>query len=96
MEAVDFVNKKNVASLEISENASEIARFFDLGAGGGVKVRANGGGNDVGEGCFSKPRGAGEENVFKDIITPLSGGNHEHETLSDFILSVKVLESGGA
>jgi hypothetical protein len=36
MEAVDFVNKKDIASLEVCENPGEIARFLDLRARGGV------------------------------------------------------------
>jgi hypothetical protein len=57
MEAVDFVNKKDVATLEVRENTGEITRLFDLGARSGVKNRANGGGDDVGESCFTKTRG---------------------------------------
>jgi hypothetical protein len=36
MEAVDFINKKNVASLEVRENTGEITRLLDLRARGCV------------------------------------------------------------
>jgi len=96
VEAVDFIDEEDIAALEIGEDAGEVARFFDLGAGGGVEGGADGGGDDVCEGRFSETGRAGEEDVLEDVVALFGGFDHEHESLGDLFLAVEVLESGGA
>ncbi len=93
---MDFVDEEDVALLEVSENAGEVACFFDLGAGGGVEGGAGGGGDDVGEGGLSEAGGAGEEDVFEDVFSLTGGFDHEDEAVFDFFLAVEVLEVGRA
>ncbi len=53
MEAVDFIDKEDVAALKIGEDSGEVSGFFDLGARGGVKGGSDGGCDDIGEGGFT-------------------------------------------
>jgi hypothetical protein len=96
VEAVNFVDEEDVAALEVGEDSGEVARFLDLGAGGGVQGGADGAGDDVGESSFTQPGRAREEDMFKNVIAAFGRGDHEHEALGNFFLAVEVLESGRA
>ena len=64
-EAVDFVDEEDVAFLEISENAGEIAGALDRWTRGDAEIRAHFVSDYVRHGGFSETRGAVEENMIQ-------------------------------
>ena len=86
LEAVDFVDKKNVAAFERGEQAGEVSRFFNRGAAGGLDVHPHRVREDVGEGCFSEAGRAAEQNVLQHVAALLASLDHEFEALADFFL----------
>ena len=92
MEAVDLVDEEDVAFGEGGEDAGEVARLFDLRAGGGVDLGADGGGDDVGEGGFAETRGPAEEDVVEDVAAHPGGVDAEGEEFFDLVLAGELVE----
>lgn len=96
VQAVDFVDEEDIAFLQAGENACEVACFFDLWAGCGVELGANGGGDDVGEGSFPQSRWAGEEDMVEDVVAHFGGLDAEGEEFFDLFLAGELGEGGWA
>jgi hypothetical protein len=93
MQPVDLVDEKNVALLEIGEDAGQVAGLFDLRPARAVNFRAGGRRDDVGEGGFPQPRRAGEEDMFEDIGSLHGRGQSHHHHILDFRLANKFAEN---
>ena len=57
VQAVDFVDEKDVALLDVGEDSGEVARLFDLRAGSRMELGARRFGNQVGQRGFARPGG---------------------------------------
>lgn len=96
MQAVDFIDEKHVALLDVGENAGEVSGFFDLWAGSRVKLCAGGVGDEVGEGGFSEAGRAGEQNVIQHVAALAGGLKHEQQAFLDLFLADEFRELAGA
>jgi hypothetical protein len=50
---------------------------------------------DVGQGGLAQTRRSAEQDVGDDVSTLPGGFHHQHESLSDFLLSEEILELAG-
>jgi hypothetical protein len=60
---VDLVDEEDVALLQVGQQAGEVARLLDDGAGGDADIAAELVAEDEGEGGLPEARRAGEEDV---------------------------------
>jgi len=72
-EAMDLVDKEDVAALEVGEDAHEVAGSGEGGSGAGFEVGLHFVGDDVGKGGFAESGGAVEEDML-DGFGALAGG----------------------
>ena len=89
-DAVDFVDKENVAFLETGKQAREIAGFFDDRAGSDAHGFAQFVAEDKGEGGLAEAGRAGEENVIEGLAAFLGGADHDFQTIDRFELTGKI------
>jgi hypothetical protein len=79
-------------SCKIREDAGEIARAFDLRAAGGVQLRADGVGDEIGERGLAQAGRAAEQHVVQRLAAHLGGLDHDEELLLDLRLAVELGE----
>ena len=89
-DAVDFVDEEDVAFFEARQQTSEVAGFFDDGAGGDANGFAEFVAENEGECRFAEARRAGEENVIECFAAFLGGADHDLEALDGFELAGEV------
>ena len=72
---MDFVNKEDVAGLEVSKDTGEVASTLNRGARSNTKVGAELVSDNVRHGRFPESRGAVEENVVESLtVAPFFNG----------------------
>ena len=96
LQAVDFVNKKDIARLQVGEQAGEVAGFFDGGAAGAFEIGAHALGDDVGEGGFAQAGRPAEEKVIEGLAAFFGGLDGDFEPFLDLGLAGEFGKEGGA
>jgi len=95
-EAVNFIDKEDIAFLKASEKSCEVAGFFDRGTGGG----ANGGihfrAEDVGESGFPKSGRTAEKKMVEGLGAGSGRIEKDAEAIFEFGLAGEVGKPGGA
>ncbi len=95
-EAMNFVDEEDIAFLQASEQAGEVARFFDGGAGGGADGGVHFGSKNVGEGSFPEAGRSAEEKMIEGLGAGAGGVDEDAETVFEFGLAGEIGEAGGA
>ena len=73
VEAVNFINEKDIAVREIGENRAQIAHFFNRRAGSGANAGARFIGDDMSESRFAKAGGAIKKDVLDRLLSFFGG-----------------------
>ena len=95
-DAVNLVDKQDVAFAQVGEQASEVSGLIDHGAGGDADLFAHLMPQDQGEGGLTEPRRAAEQNVVEWVATIAGCADHDFEALNGFVLPSEVVERQGA
>ena len=74
LEAVDFIDEKHVALLQVGQQAGQVAGLLDGRAAGAFEAGAHALGDDVGEGGFAQAGRAAEEEVVEGFAALFGGG----------------------
>ena len=80
VKTVNFVDKENVALVEVGENSREVARFFYRRTGRYLYLHAHFRRDDVRERSFTKPRRTVKQDVIERFAAKF-GGLHEHRKI---------------
>src|SRR5205085_10558013 len=89
---MDLVDEQHVAFFQTSEQAGELARFFNHRTARVFHVHAHRVRDDVSESGFSETGRAAEQNVFEDIAALLRRFYHQLQALAHFELAGELAE----
>jgi hypothetical protein len=93
---VNFVDKEDIAGIEVGQKAGQITWFFKHGAGG----HAQGGfeflGDDVRQGGFTEAGRAVQQNVVEGVAALFGGLDEDLKVIHDFLLTTEFVQQLGA
>lgn len=93
--AVDFVDEQHGVWFEVGEDADEVTRSDDGGAGGDVKDCVHLGGNNMSEGCFPESGRAVKEEMIEGFFALFGRLEENTEVGFDGFLANKFGEAAG-
>ena len=96
LQAVNFVNKKNVALLQVGEQSGQVAGFFDGGAAGAFDADAHAFGDDVGQGGFAQAGRPAEEKMIQRLAALFGGLDGDFQPFLDIVLAGELGKQGRA
>ena len=96
LQAMDFVDEKDVARLQVGQDGGEVAGALDDGAGGGAEADAEFAGDDLGEGGLAEAGGAVEQDVVEGLGAGASGFDEDGEVIAGGLLTDEFIEALGA
>ena len=92
--AVDLVNEKDIVGLEVGEQARQLARLVDDGAGGDAHVHAHLIGDDVREGGLAEAWRPVQQHMVEGLFPRLRRLHEHDDVLNHLLLPVEVAEVG--
>ena len=92
MQAVDLVDEEHVVRVERHEDAGQVTRFVEHGAGSRLEAHAEFIGDDVGEGCLAQARGAVEQGVVERLAAHTRRPDEDTEIVYYLVLTREVAE----
>ena len=95
-EAVNFIDKEDIAFLKAGEESSKVAGFFDRGTGGGANSGVHFCAEDVGESGFPKSGRTAEKKMVEGLGAGSGGIEKDAEAIFEFGLAGKVGKPRGA
>ena len=95
-EAVNFIDKEDIAFLKASKKSRKVAGFFDRRTGGGANGSVHFCAEDVGESGFSKSGRAAEKEMVEGLGAGSGRIEKDAEAVFEFGLASKVGEPGRA
>ena len=89
---MDFVDKKNVAFLEIRQHAGQVGGLIEDRPGRNFYIRRHFIGDNVRKSCFTQPRGTGEEHMVQRFMPMLRRCDENLQVVDNIFLSDKFVE----
>lgn len=93
---MDFVNKENVARLQVHEEADDIPWAFEGGGGGDFATDVHFGRQDQRHGGFTEAGGAVQQDVIEGFVTGFGSTDRDFEDGFEVFLAGVIAEGLGA